>query len=354
MQLDESMGLHTFCYKNPVTRSPAMSMRDHQILKIGDVWYMTGTAAPYWKGESPGVHLFQSTDLLNWTFVDWLIDASKLPADCFYKGRFWAPEIHPAHGQFYLTVNCGHGGATDVEDRRMEEHAIILMVADKIAGPYELITRDKPIGKPFKNDASLFTDEDERSYIYCSGGGLWQAEIDLSAGKLIGRDDLEKICSPRDPGIPAWMIGGIEGPFVIKRDGWYHLFFSAWTRGYEVGVMRSRSPLGPWELASRDPVFGTRKRRHRARQMEEGGYTHLQFEDTPDPYAETGHCAIFEGPDGKDWFSCHYLKEGQKPIGGHSLEYADSMPQLGIEPLRYREGVFLPISPTWTEQIITW
>jgi hypothetical protein len=44
---------HTFRYTNPITSDPAISMRDHQILKVGDIWYMTGTAAPYWKGPNP-------------------------------------------------------------------------------------------------------------------------------------------------------------------------------------------------------------------------------------------------------------------------------------------------------------
>jgi xylan 1,4-beta-xylosidase len=344
----------TFRYTNPITHDDAISMRDHQILKLGDTWYMTGTAAPYWKGRSPGVRLFKSHNLLDWTFVDWLIDASKLPDDCFYNGRFWAPEIHQANGRYYLTVNCGHAGAPGDDDRRMEDHAIALFTAEQIAGPYELMNPPHLIGKPFKNDASLFTDDDGASYLYGSGGGLWQARIDLATGKLIGRDDLEKICSPGDAGNPDWMIGGIEGPFTIKRDGWYFLFFSAWTRGYEVGVMRSRHPLGPWELAQREPLFGTRKRRHRQQQMETGGYAHLVFEDTPDPYAETGHCAIFQGPDGRDWLSCHYLREGAAPIPGEVVEYADAAPHLAIEPLRYHDGLFFVTGPTWTEQIVAW
>ncbi len=344
----------TFRYTNPVTSDPALAMRDHQILKQDGIWYMTGTTGPFWKGASPGVRLFRSSDLLNWTFVDWLIDASLLPRDCWYQGRFWAPEIHPAHGKYYLTVSCGHGTTLDADDRRMEDHALILFSAPKITGPYELVNRDGPIGRPFKNDSSLFTDEDGSSYIYCSGGGLWQSKIDLSRGRLLGGDDLQKICAPRDPGQPDWMIGGIEGPFVIKRDGWYFLFFSAWTRGYEVGVMRSRSPLGPWELFQKEPLFGTRKRRHRQEQMARDGYAHLVFDDTPDPYAEAGHCAVFEGPDGRDWICCHYMREGRIPIPGHSTEYADTLPQLGIEPLHYANGTFSVNGPTWTEQTVTW
>src|ERR1051325_7449656 len=120
-------------------------MRDHQILKVGDTWYMTGTSPPFWKGRHPGVRLFLSQDLLKWSFHSWLVDASKLPDDCFYNGRFWAPEIHRAHGRFYLTVNSG--GRSDDNDRRTRGHGVVLFVADQVIGPYELVTREGHIGK---------------------------------------------------------------------------------------------------------------------------------------------------------------------------------------------------------------
>ena len=37
------------------------------------------------------------------------------------------------------------------------------------------------------------------------------------------------------------MTEGIEGPFVIKKDGIYYMFFSTWTRGYEVGTLKNDS-----------------------------------------------------------------------------------------------------------------
>jgi beta-xylosidase len=345
--------MHVFTYTNPITRDPSQSMRDHQILKVGDTWYMTGSTPPYWTLPNPGVRLFTSRDLLHWTFHSWLIDASKLSDDCFYRGRFWAPEIHRAHNRFYLTVNTGNRG--DRGEQYATPHAVVLFVADRVTGPYELLTKKGPIGKEFRNDASLFTDDDGRSYLYCSGGGLWQAEIDLKTGKLFGRDDAESICGPRDAGNPDWMHGGIEGPFVIKRVGVYYMFFSAWTRGYEVGVMRAAHPLGPWKLMPNSPILGTRKRHYREPQMIKGGYAHIQFEDTRDPFVETGHCAIFEGPDGKDWVCCHYLLEGKQIASSEPvIEYADTAPHLAIEPLDFRDGLFRVNGPTWTEQVVEW
>jgi xylan 1,4-beta-xylosidase len=328
-------------------------MRDHQIIRVDDRWYMTGTSQPIWGGRNPGIRLLVSDDLLHWKHQGWLVDALRLPDECPYNGRFWAPEIHRAQGKFWLTVNSGSG--IDGKPERMHAHAIWLFVSDHVAGPYERVTKDGPIGKPFKNDASLFTDEDGQSYLYCSGGGLWQAEIDLPAGRLVGRDDLEKIMSPRDPGIPDWRVGGIEGPFVIKRFGNYYMFFSAWTRGYEIGVLSASSPLGPWQQMPGNPIFGSRKRRYREPQMKAGRYAHITFEDTADPYVETGHCAIFEGPDAKDWLCCHYFLEGSRPIlSSPVIEYEDTQPQLGIEPLHFRNGRFAINGPTSTEQIVQW
>ncbi len=122
--------MNSFSYTNPITRDPVMSMRDHQILKVEDRWYMTGTSAPYWKGLNPGVRLFSSTNLLDWKFEDWLINSAKLADDCF---------------------------------------------------------------------------------------------------------------------------------------------FSAWTRGYEIGVLKAPTPLGPWTLTPNSPIMGTRKRRFRQKQAEAGG-----------------------------------------------------------------------------------
>jgi len=77
---------------------------------------------------------------------------------------------------------------------------------------------------------------------YDARGGLFQAKIDLPSGLIIG--DVQMFLGKREPGYPDWMAGGIEGPFVIKREGIYFMFFSSWRRGYEVGLLSSSSPLG--------------------------------------------------------------------------------------------------------------
>ncbi len=334
-----------FEYTNPVTRDSALSMRDHFVIKVDDKWYSTGTSMPVWTGPNPGVRLLVSEDLVNWEHHSWLIDAEKLPEDSPYNGRFWAPEIHFIQGKYWLTVNSGK--VTKEDPKGMETHGIWLFSADKVTGPYELV--NGPLTNKYNNDATLFEDEDGQTYLYCSGNGLFQAKIDLQKGKLEG--GIEKFMAKDDPGNPDWLIGGIEGPFVIKKEGIYYMFFSSWTRGYEVGLLKAESPLGPWEFASREPIFGTRKKGYRAEMAIGGGYDDLEFQDSEDPYAETGHNALFEGPDGNLWSSCHYLMYENRPYPySQELKDWEKTPQMGIEPVLFKDGLFYIGGPTWTPQ----
>jgi xylan 1,4-beta-xylosidase len=337
-----------FRYTNPITRDASLGMRDHFIIKVGDQWYATGTSNPAWTGPNPGVRLLVSDDLLTWRHHSWLIDASKLPADCPYNGRFWAPEIHFIQGKYWLTVNSGRVTAED--PKGMKTHSVWLFVADTVTGPYRQASAG-PLTSQYNNDATLFADDDGQVYFYCSGNGLFQAKIDLASGKLT--TPAEKFLDKRQPGWPEWMVGGIEGPFVLKRDGTYFMFFSTWTRGYEVGLLKSKTPLGPWELVDREPIFGTRKKHYRPELAKSGGYDHLKFTDTADPYQETGHNALFEGPDGQLWSSCHFFMDAQRPYP-YAQTFFDweKEPQLGISPVRYENGRYYIDGPTWTEQVV--
>jgi len=340
-------GNFVFRYTNPITRDTSISMRDHCIIKVGNKWYCTGTSNPVWTGPNPGVRLLESDDLIHWKQHSWLIDASKLPPDCPYNGRFWAPEIHFIKQKFWLTVNSGK--VTSDDPKGMKTHSIWLFSSDSITGPYHLV--NGPLTPQYNNDATLFEDEDGQSYLYCSGNGLFQAKIDLNTGKLT--TPIQKFLDKRQPGYPEWMAGGIEGPFVVKKEGTYFMFFSTWTRGYEVGLLKSTSPLGPWQLASPEPIFGTRKKQYRTELAKSGGYADLTFQDTEDPYCETGHNALFIGPDGQLWSSCHYTMYEKRPYP-YSLTFEDweKMPQLGIEPVYFKDGIFHIKGPTWTEQVV--
>ena len=339
--------MKTFTYKNPIFSEAIKSMRDGQITLEAGRYYLTGTSPPYWgEAPTPGVKIYSSDDLLKWKYEKLLIDRNDLDENVWYRDYFWAPEIHVKADKYYLTFNCRNSQY----DPQGSQHNCGLAVADEILGPYTVLTHDAPLGKEFKNDISLFTDDDGHSYAYCSGRGVWQSRIDLENGRLIG--DFEKIIDKTDDG--DWQLGGVEGPCVIKRQGVYYLFYSAWTRGYEIGYATAEHPLGPWRLYEGNPIFGTRCREFREEQMQFEGTSHLQFEDTPDPYVEVGHNSIFPGPDGRDWIVCHYWLKGKKPIKNPPLpmQYEDTSPQLGFDPIDIVDGKVIAHGPTFTEQTV--
>ncbi|WP_346985068.1 family 43 glycosylhydrolase [Chryseobacterium sp. POE27] len=169
-----------FRYTNPITRDSAISMRDHFIIKVDDMWYCVGTSNPVWTGPNPGVRMLISKDLINWKQHSFIIDAKKLPKDTPYNGRFWAPEIHFIQGKYWLTVNSGK--VTKEDPKGMATHSVWLFSADKVTGPYKLV--NGPLTPQYNNDSTLFEDEDGQVYLYCSGNGLFQAKIDLKTGKL--------------------------------------------------------------------------------------------------------------------------------------------------------------------------
>lgn len=133
------------------------------------------------------------------------------------------------------------GQVTAQDPKGMSTHSVWLFSADKVTGPYQLV--NGPLTPHYNNDATLFEDEDGQTHLYCSGNGLWQAKIDLPTGKLVG--EIKQFRGAKDANNPGWMVGGIKGPFVLKREGTYFLFFSTWTHGYEVGLLRSDSGLLP-------------------------------------------------------------------------------------------------------------
>lgn len=355
---------HTLRYTNPITRDPSQSMRDQIIVKEGNRWYMTGTSQPIWDGPNPGVRLMVSDDLLHWRDAGWLIDAKKLPDGCPYKGRFYAPETRKINGKFYLVVNSGHFPQRKEGKYWEANHKMWIFSAADITGPYSLITSNGLAVGDYANDGSLFEDDDGRTYLYCctytgDNKGLHQAEIDLKTGKLVdeakGINGFTKAMGPRDQGAPDWMAAGIEGPYVIKRHGFYWMFFSSYTRGYEIGVLKAGSPLGPWHLSPREPILGTRKHEVRDPLAKSEGYDFVKYEDSKDPYVEVGHNGVFEGPDGKDWICCLYWLRGDKVIANpHVPIYNNTSEQLGIEPLHYEKGIWKVNGPTWTEQVVTW
>jgi len=312
----------TFTYKNPIYTDAFDSIRDAQITVVGGVYYLTGSLPPYWEGLSPGVKLFQSADLKQWEFAADLIRRDDVPGAAWYKDRFWAPEIHHRGGRFYLTFGAKN-------EAKGTDFGMAILVANEIAGPYRMLTEEAPLAVGRGIDLSLMTDDDGKTYgFWTSGEWLQVAELDLDrAAPLTG----PARCVTMVPG--TWEDRVIEGPYCIKRDGVYYLFYSCGARGYEVGYATAPSPFGPWTKGANNPLFGVQN-------QEACDKMGIAFTGDPDhPLFFAGHNSIFPGPDGRDWTS-YLVQEKGKPE------------QMGIDPIWIEDGTVKTTAPTWSRQTV--
>ena len=323
-----------FEYQNPIKNGIEGGMRDCQVFEDKGKYYLIGTSSPFFgyrTGKpSPGIKIYSSDDLLNWKYEKLLIDRSKLDSAVWYLDRFWAPEIHKINGKYYLTFNCSN--ESKIENKLQGLHGGIA-VSDEILGDYSVLTHDEPFRKG--NDLTLFKDDDGKVYAFNNHSKtIFVSEVDMHNVKPIG--------SPK-PCITSgnlengdWDGISIEGAYCIKRDGQYFLFYSSWSRGYEIGYATANHPLGPWTKYEQNPIYGAQNESSCERY-------NMEFTGDPDnPWAAVGHNEVFEGPDGRLWISCHgILKE-------------DGIPYLVIDPIDFVNGEIKINGPTFTKQIINY
>ncbi len=231
-------------YTNPIID---VDMPDPGVLKDGNTYWMTHTM-----GSIPACPLWRSTDLVHWKFHNHLLTAENAPS--WVHNRFWAPEIHRVGKRYILLYTAGD---------KSGHLCIGSAIANRVDGPYK--TFDKPLidGSAMGViDPTLFTDDDGRVYLF------WKDD-----GNDVGKPCHLFVQEMEDPGVrfsrgshpitlmtsqaAGWENGIIEGPEVVKRNGWYYLFYSGsgYSSGYAEGVARSRSITGPYERCPHNPIL---------------------------------------------------------------------------------------------------
>lgn len=346
-----------FIYQNPIkTGIDSMGLRDCHVLREGDWWYMTGTSYPHWSRQetngnlNKGVVLYKSQNLTEWEFVKFIVERGD--STKWYFRRFWAPEIQKIGNKYYALFNCrndalGYAG----------QHPGYA-VADQIEGPYTIVTEDTPLTNG--NDLTFFEDDDGKVWAFWNRGrefGIGFAQIDLEKGEFLTEpqsaitpanvdyaydENGELLKVPGYDGRPIpkvakyhdWDAIGIEGAYVIKENDTYYLFYSSWTRGYEIGYATAKSITGPWTKSPENPFYGA---------MSKGACEKNGFEwkgDPENPFNQVGHNEIFTGPDGRRWLSCHGITD-------------EGTPFLVIDPIWFDENVNVKSTgPTYTRQTI--
>ncbi|MEJ1971059.1 MAG: glycoside hydrolase family 43 protein [Lacunisphaera sp.] len=261
-------------YRNPIL---AGFYPDPSVCRVGDDYYLVNSTFGYF----PGIPLFHSRDLVNWTQLGHVIDR---PTQLNYDGvgitrGIFAPALSHHDGTFYLVCTMVDAGGNFV------------VTATNPAGPWS-----DPVWLNFDGiDPSLFFDDDGRAWLVNNGNppdnqplyqghrAIWIQEFDYRARKLVGPRRIIVNGGVDLAKKPVW----IEGPHLYRRNGWYYLCCAEGGTSVQHSqvILRSKSVTGPFVPWDQNPILTQRDL------------------DSAAPHAITctGHADLVIGPDGQWW-----------------------------------------------------
>ncbi|WP_448633271.1 glycoside hydrolase 43 family protein [Pedobacter panaciterrae] len=142
---------------------------DMSMVRVGDLYYMSSTTMHM----SPGVPIMKSSDLINWSIVNYVYDTLadvdelnlKNGKQAYGQGT-WASSMRYHNGVFYVSTFAQTTGKT-----------YIYSTKDVEKGPWKV-----KAFKPGFHDHSLFFDDDGKVYMVYGGGKIRLVEMkpDLS------------------------------------------------------------------------------------------------------------------------------------------------------------------------------
>lgn len=254
---------------------------DPSITRKGDDYYLvTSTFAMF-----PGVPIFHSKDLVNWTQIGHVLDRkSQLKVqDTGISAGIYAPSIkYNANNETFYMITTQFAG--DINN-------MVVKTKDPFQGWSEVYKL-----KFNGIDPSLFFDDNGKAYVVHNdapdrGKELYNGhrvikiwEYDVENDQVIAGTD--KIIV--DGGVdisrkPIW----IEAPHIYKKNGIYYLMCAEGGTGdwHSEVIFTSENPMGPYVPAPNNPILSQR-------------YLNSNRANKVD---WAGHADLVEGPDGKHY-----------------------------------------------------
>ncbi len=314
-------------YRNPILPG---YRPDPSMIRVGDAYYLVNSSFAHF----PGVPIYKSTDLVNWTQIGNVLDRPsqlELDGQGISRGIF-APAISYNDGTFYMvTTNVGKGGN-------------FYVTAKDPAGPWS-----DPVwlGEVNGIDPSFFFDKEtgrawlinngpppENKPLYDGHRAIWIQEFDAKAGKLIGPRQIIINGGVKLEDKPIW----IEGPHIFRKGDWYYLCCAEGGTSdmHSQVIFRSKDPLGPW-IAWKDNPILTQRDMHKGRFLPVTSTGHAQLVDAGEAgwWAVFLACRPYEGSfynTGRETFllPVAWTEEGWPRILDHGLEvpYVHDVPAL--------------------------
>ena len=228
-------------YRNPVIPG---DHADPSLTRIGAEFWATSTSSAW----APVFPLLHSRDLVNWSLAGAVFEQAPL----WSAGNYWAPEISQYKGRIFVYYTARRKGGP---------LCVAVATADRPMGPYTdhgpLVCEDLGSIDP----VTAVDENGDRYLIWKRDGNSRKQPTPIQIQKL--SDDGTQLIGERKELIrndQPWEGQLVEGPFVLRRNGWFYLFYSAAgccgiKCDYRVGAARARHLLGPYEKYSKNPIL---------------------------------------------------------------------------------------------------
>jgi arabinan endo-1,5-alpha-L-arabinosidase len=241
-------GRDSASYANPVIDG---DFPDPAGLRAADGFYYVYATQGEHDGRMQNIQVARTRDLVRWERL-----ADALPVKPQWASRtqdFWAPHVAEHDGRYYLYYSAKPDAALTDTTRGL---CLAVATADRPEGPFTDSGRPLLCGDGFVNiDPMAFDDPATARRLLYWGSGFGPIKVqELAADRIsftAGSRPLDLVHVDRTDD-PANYRRLIEGAWVLRRGGFYYLFFSGDNccgpnAHYAVMVARSRSATGPFE-----------------------------------------------------------------------------------------------------------
>ena len=330
---------------------------DPSLTRVGDDYFLVNSSFT----NFPGLPVMRSRDLVTWTQIGNALDRPEQVDFTGVRGSqgIYAPDISFHDGRFYIITTCSScpGGMGN-----------FIITATDPAGPWS-----QPVTIRGLNgiDPSLFRDGGKTYVVhndapegtprYDGHRAIWITELDPVTFQRVGKPKV-LVDSGVDPSKnPIW----IEGPHLLKKDGYYYLMCAegGTEDNHSEVVFRSRDVMGPYVPGPANPILTQRD-------LDPG---------RPHPVTTTGHAKLVQTQNG-DWWAVflgtrpypgNYYNIGRETFllpatwkdgwptileQGKPVPYALARPKLPAQPkpalpmngdFSYVDEFDAPLSPAW-------
>ncbi|RYU91004.1 glycoside hydrolase [Mucilaginibacter terrigena] len=338
-------------YKNPLK----VALGDPFVLydTVSKSYYMYGTG-----GAKDGFVTYSSADLVNWKNEGQVYWGNT--RDSWGISAFWAPEAYSYKGKYYMFYSAQWRQNTRND---AENFKIGVAVSGSPKGPFKDLG-DKPLFDPGYPiiDANVFFNTNGKIYLYYSRccykhpvkseiadlvikkgmykeieeSWVYGVEIKPDFSGVIGNPVVVlrppvKLSDSQSEWESRSVLSGevnrrwTEGSTTFKHNGIYYIMYSANFYGgenYAVGYATSKSPLGPYQKATNNPVL--------QKNTPKGGEV-----------TGTGHNSIIYSADGQSMYCVYHGRT--KASGDERVVFIDRM-------TINNQGVLQLAGPTTTNQ----